>query len=56
MKPLNYEHPMPFGKYKGELVGKVCDEDPGYVFWAISDTDWKFAEEVVEYIEGEVGK
>jgi hypothetical protein len=51
--PLNFEHDLPFGKYKGRGVGEVCDEDPGYIFWMINNTDCKFAEPVVEYVESE---
>ena len=30
---------MPFGKYKGERVDAVADDDPGYLRWALNELD-----------------
>lgn len=52
--PLNYEDVLPIGKYRGEMVGAICNDDPSYIFWMINNTDVKFVSEVVEYVESEL--
>jgi uncharacterized protein (DUF3820 family) len=34
---------IPFGKYKGEYIGDICNEDPDYIDWlyeSLDDDDW----------------
>ena len=53
---LNFEHILPLGKYRGQLVGKICDEDPHYLYWMINNTDVKFHPEVIKYVTSEVNE
>lgn len=34
------ERPLPRGKHKGTTWGEALEEDPGYVEWALENTDW----------------
>jgi hypothetical protein len=52
IKELSFLDPMPVGKYRGELVGTVIEEDPGYVTWLINNTDWRLDEQTLEMLEG----
>lgn len=42
---------MPFGKYKGELVGTVIEEDSNYIFWAINNTSFRLDNDAQKYFE-----
>ena len=42
--------PMPVGKYRGELVGTVIEDDPGYVRWIINNTEWRLDEQALRYL------
>ena len=42
---------MPFGKYKGELIGTVIEDDPKYIRWALDNTDFDLTKEAKEYLE-----
>lgn len=33
-KPFGLTDTIPFGKYKGALVGSILQSDPGYLVWA----------------------
>jgi len=41
MREFSILDTMPFGKYKGELIRTVIEEDPDYIYWAINDTDFR---------------
>ena len=30
---------MPLGKYKGQVIDNVADEDPGYLRWMLENAD-----------------
>lgn len=51
MKPLDWQDPLPFGKYKGRTVGEVFDEDPGYLRWMLDKTGVWFVGHVVKSID-----
>ena len=42
---------MPFGKYKGELVGTVIEEDSNYIFWAINNTSFRLDNDAQKYFK-----
>lgn len=43
---------MPFGKYKGELVGTMIEEDPRYVDdFLLGQTDFRLDEQALEYLD-----
>ena len=42
---------MPFGKYKGELIGTVIENDQKYIFWAIYNTNFKLNDDAQKYLE-----
>lgn len=52
--PLNFEDNLPFGKYRGESVAEICEDDPRYLFWMFNNTDLQFSEEVVKYVESRI--
>ena len=31
---------LDFGKYKGEKVRDIIDNDPGYILWCIANVEW----------------
>lgn len=45
-KPLDFEDEMPFGKYKGETVADVIDDDSGYMVWLLTEGKCSFTNEV----------
>jgi len=51
--PLKLTDPMPFGKHIGILVGSIMDkkDGPGYIRWAINNTDARFAQAVHDYLK-----
>lgn len=36
-----------FGKHNGATIGEVCDHDPSYIFWCVTNTDLTFDEKVL---------
>ena len=42
---------MPFGKYKGQMIEDLLEDDPEYMKWAAEYTDIRFTDEVLERIE-----
>ena len=42
---------FPFGKYKGELVGSVIEDDPSYIAWLLDKTDHTLTEAALTYYE-----
>jgi uncharacterized protein (DUF3820 family) len=42
---------IPFGKYEGQTVQEVLDEDPEYLVWLDGQTDCKIAEHILDSIE-----
>jgi len=45
-----FDH-MPFGKYKGELIGTVIENNPGYMQWAVNSTDLRLDDSALTYLE-----
>jgi uncharacterized protein (DUF3820 family) len=41
---------MPFGRYKGELIGTVIEDEPRYIYWAINNTDLWLDEQAMKYL------
>lgn len=42
---------MPFGVYKGDLIGTVIETDPSYVYWAINHTQLCIDEQAEDYLK-----
>jgi len=51
MNKLNQFDEMPFGKYKGELIGTVIEDDPQYIYWAINQTSLRIDEPTMKYLK-----
>lgn len=51
MKELSILDTMPFGKYRGDLIGTVIEEDPRYIYWAINNTDLRLDEQAMKYLK-----
>jgi hypothetical protein len=45
---MNLEGTLKFGKYKGQQVEDVVEDDPGYIRWLVENTDTHFDDEVLE--------
>lgn len=45
---------MPFGKYKGELIGTVIEEDPDYIYYFINNTDFRLDATGEKYLRGNI--
>ncbi len=50
MKKLSLEHEFTFGKYKGQQVEDVVDDDPSYIRWLLENTQHQFEEEVLQAV------
>jgi uncharacterized protein (DUF3820 family) len=50
---LGITDPMPIGKYRGQLVGTIIEEDPSYIRWMINNTEWRLDEAALEYLGDE---
>ncbi|UOF77582.1 exodeoxyribonuclease X [Caudoviricetes sp.] len=43
---------MPFGKYRGQIVGTVIEEDAEYVAWLLRETEnFDLDEDALRYLE-----
>jgi hypothetical protein len=51
MKPLSIYDTMPVGKYFGELVGTVIEDNPGYMWWAVRNTELDIDAEAKRYLK-----
>ena len=45
---MTLEDTFKFGKYKGQQVEDVIDDDPSYVRWLCENTETHFDDEVLE--------
>lgn len=41
---------MPFGKYRGELIGTIMEDDPAYMRWAVENTDIRLDKIAMDYL------
>lgn len=51
MKILKFNELFPFGKYKGQLLEDVIQEDASYITWVIENTDWELDNEAFQFYE-----
>lgn len=49
--PKHFNSIMPFGKYKGQTIGDIIQEDPGYLLWCKDNLSFEMDEECLELIE-----
>lgn len=42
---------MPFGKYKGETIGDLIFDDPGYLEWLHKNTDFELHADLLDEVE-----
>lgn len=49
--PLRILDPMPFGKYRGELIGSIIEDDAEYMTWAINNTALRIDTEALRYLK-----
>ena len=47
---------MPFGKYKGNLLEDIVDDDPDYVDWMLGQEWFQEYEDLYEYFETEMNR
>jgi hypothetical protein len=47
-RTLGFDDPMPFGKFKGETISDLLDDEPEYIRWLIDKTDTVLHPDVVE--------
>ena len=50
-EPKHFNSVMPFGKYKGQLVGDIIRDDPNYLLWCIDNLSFEIDEECQELLE-----
>lgn len=50
MGELSVLDTMPFGKYRGELIGTVIENDADYIYWAINNTELRLNEDATRYL------
>lgn len=44
-------HVMTFGRYRGDTVQDILDNDPHYLVWVHSNTDFELGHELLEQAE-----
>jgi hypothetical protein len=49
-KELSIVDKMPFGKFAGELIGTIIEDEPTYIFWAINNTDLRIDDGAQKYL------
>lgn len=51
MKRYSVLDAMPFGQYKGTLIGSIIEEDPRYMAWIVDERGaLNLDEEALEYL------
>ena len=48
-RPIDMDDEMPFGKYKGETVSWIIDNDPDYLGWLLENTETEFSDDVLDW-------
>lgn len=48
MTTFKLKDKLTFGKYKGQSVDEVIDNDPDYLVWAVEEIDWFELDEETE--------
>lgn len=51
MAQLTLQHEMPFGKFKGQQIEDLVEDEPGYVRWLCENTNVDFEDMVLEALE-----
>lgn len=54
MKLYSILDEMPFGKYRGDLVGTVIEEDASYISWMLNNTDFRLDDAAYAYFKENV--
>lgn len=49
-EPKHFNNIMPFGKYKGKLIGDIIQEDPNYLLWCCKNLSFELDEECLDLI------
>lgn len=49
-EPKHFNNTMPFGKYKGRLIGDIIQEDPSYLLWCCENLSFELDEECLDLI------
>jgi uncharacterized protein (DUF3820 family) len=47
---------LAFGKYKGESLQEIIDNDPQYLLWLHNNTDFELSAELLDLVEGSPSK
>lgn len=50
-EPKHFNSIMPFGKYKGQLIGDIIRDDPSYLLWCVDTLSFEIDEECQELLE-----
>ena len=55
-EPKHFNNTMPFGKYKGRLIGDIIQEDPSYLLWCCKNLSFELDEECLDLINCSINK
>lgn len=55
-EPKHFNNIMPFGKYKGKLIGDIIQEDPNYLQWCCDNLSFELDEECLNLLELAINK
>lgn len=55
-EPKHFNNTMPFGKYKGKLIGDIIQEDPSYLQWCCDNLSFELDEECLELLDYSINK
>lgn len=55
-EPKHFNNTMPFGKYKGRLIGDIIQEDPSYLLWCCENLSFELDEECLDLINCSINK
>lgn len=55
-EPKHYKSIMPFGKYKGQIIGDIIQSDPSYLLWCKDNLTFDLDDSCLELINYSLGK
>lgn len=50
-EPKHFNDIMPFGQYKGQVIGELLQDHPDYLLWCCDNLDFELDEECLELIK-----
>lgn len=55
-EPKHFNDIMPFGKYKGKVIGDIIQDDPSYLLWCCDNLSFELDEECLDLTNCAINK